>query len=161
MAGVVGVIVAATLSAPGIAHADSGGAGTVTTTQHARDVVFQFPATNPCTNAPGTLTLTSKNEVFHATSQADGTFWITGNDEGTALFTPDDPSGVSASGPFHAWFGESSNQKNDVQHDTFTVVLTGSDGSHMVMRMVDHLSTNASGVVTAAFSKSTTPMQCA
>jgi hypothetical protein len=39
-------------------------------------------------------------------------FWVTGTDEGTATFTPDNPAGVSASGHFASWFGESSNNKN-------------------------------------------------
>jgi hypothetical protein len=134
IAAALGVVAAATFGASGVAIADAGGAGTVTTTQHAENVVlFSGPAPNPCTNASGTF----------------------------AVFTPDDPNGVSAKGPFHSWFGESSNQKNDVQHDTSTVNLTASDGSHIVMRMVDHLSTNASGVVTVVFDKANTTMRCA
>jgi len=138
----------------GAALADAGGQGTVTITQHANNVqFFSMPVTNPCTGAPGTLTAVAANEVFHETSFTMGPeFWVTGTAEGTATFTPDDPQGVSASGHFAAWFGESSNNKNDVQHDTSTFQLTGSDGSHVVVHAADHLSTNANGVVTVNFS---------
>jgi hypothetical protein len=91
--------------------------------------------------------------VFHATFFTNGDeFWVTGMDEGTATFTPDDPSGVSATGHFASWFEESSNNKNDVQHDTNTFNLTGTDGSHTIVHATDHLSTNANGVVTVNFS---------
>jgi hypothetical protein len=137
------------------AGAASGGPpGTVTFTQHANNVLlFSMPVTNPCTGAPGTATAIAATEVFHVTFFQNGDeFWVTGTDEGTITFTPDDPSGVSASGHFASWFGESSNNKNDVQHDIFNANLTGTDGSHVVVSMVDHLSTNALGVVTQNFS---------
>ena len=145
--------VLALLSA-GAALAAAGGQGTVTITTHAHNVVlFSIPVTNPCTGAPGTLTATAANEVFHVTFfTVSDEFWVTGTDEGTATFTPDDPNGISASGHFASWFGESSNNKNDVQHDTNTFNLTGSDGSHVVVHATDHLSTNALGVVTVNFS---------
>jgi len=53
---------------------------------------------------------------------------------------------------FTSWFGESSNNQNDVQHDTNTFQLNGTDGSHTVVHATDHLSTNANGVVTVNFS---------
>jgi hypothetical protein len=58
---------------------------------------------------------------------------------------------VSASGHFAEWFGESFNNKNDVQHDTSAFQLKGSDGSHVVVHAADHFSTNANGVVTVSF----------
>ena len=78
---------------------------------------------------------------------------VTGTAQGMATFTPDDPQGVAASGHFALWFGESRNSKDDVLHDTNTFQLNGTDGSHAVVRMVDHLSTNANGVVTVSFNK--------
>jgi hypothetical protein len=143
------------LVAAGAALADAGGQGTVTITQHANNVVlFSAPSTNPCTGAPGTVTAIAANEVFHVTFFTTGPeFWVTGTDEGTATFTPDNPSGASASGHFVSWFGESFNNKNDVQHATDTFNLRGSDGSHVVMHETFHLSINAAGVVTASFDK--------
>jgi hypothetical protein len=145
------------LATAAAAIAAAGGNGTVTITQHDHNVVlFSDPVTNPCTGEPGTLTAIAANEVFHVTFfTTDDEFWATGTDEGTATFTPDNPNGVSASGHFTAWFGESSNNKNDVQHDTNTFHLTGTDGSRLTAHEVSHLSTNANGVVTVNFDNMT------
>jgi hypothetical protein len=132
------------------------GRGTVTITHHAHNVqLFSESVTNPCTGESGTVTAIAANEVFHVTffMNGDDEFWVTGTDEGTATFTPDDPDGVSASGHFAAWFGESLNEKNDVQHDTFNIQLTNTDGSHIVAHETTHLSINAAGVVTVDFDK--------
>src|SRR5438093_5102364 len=143
------------LLAAGAALAAAGGRGTVTITTHDHNVqLFSDHVTNPCTGAPGTLTAVAANEVFHVTFFTNGDeFWVTGTDEGTATFTPDSPNGISASGHFAAWFGESLNEKNDVQHDTFNLTLTNTDGSHVVVHETSHLSTNAAGVVTVVFDK--------
>ena len=110
------------------------------------------PITNPCTGAPGTLTATAHTGVFHTTSFTTGPeFWITSTAEGTATFTPDDPHGVTASGHFAEWFGVSLNNRNEVQHDTSTFQLKGTDGSHIVVQEVVHFSINANGVVTVNF----------
>jgi len=133
----------------------AGHPGTVTMTTHGHnDVLFSTQVIDPCNGEPGTLTAVAANDVFHVTffSNSDE-FWVTGTAEGTATFTPSDPSGVSASGHFTSWFGESSNQKNDVQHDTNTFRLVGTDGSVAVVHATDHLSTNAQGHVTVNFSK--------
>jgi hypothetical protein len=136
------------------ALADAGGQGTVTQTTHQDNVLlFSMPVTNPCTGESGTLTAIAATSVFHVTFFTNGDeFWVTGTAQGTATFTPDDPSGVSGSGHFTSWFGESSNNKNDVQHDTNTFQLTGTDGSKTTVHMTDHLSTNANGQVTVSFS---------
>ena len=149
----VGLAVVLALLSAGAALA--AGRGTVTITQHAHNVqLFSDPVTNPCNGEPGTLTAIAANEVFHITFFTNGDeLWVTGTDEGTATFTPDDPSGVSASGHFAAWFGESLNEKNDVSHDTFNLQLRASDGSHIVAHETAHLSTNAAGVVTVNFDK--------
>ena len=138
----------------GVAFASSGGAGTETFTEHAHDVpLFEFTAPNPCTGALGTFSATAKNFVFHITTHADGDLWLTGTGTGTATFTPQEAGGVSYSGHFTTWFGEALNEKNSVEHSTSTFVLTGSDGSHVVVHGTDHLSTNAHGEVTVEFEK--------
>jgi hypothetical protein len=152
--------VVALLSA-GVALAAAGGQGTVTITTHDHNVLlFSAPATT-CTGAPGTITAIAANEVFHVTFfTASDEFWVTGTDEGTFTFTPDDPNGVTGSGHFAAWFGESFNNKNDVQHFTNTFNLTASDGSHFVAHETSHLSTNAAGDVTVNFDKMDMHMTC-
>ena len=42
---------------------------------------------------------------------------------------------------------------NDVQHSTFTLTLTNTDGSHVLAHETFHLSTNAAHVVTVNFDK--------
>lgn len=149
----VSLAAALALLTAGATLADAGGQGTVTTTQQFRGLVFSHLVTNPCTGDTGTLTASVKTGVFHVTSFTTGPeFWVTSTDEGTATFTPDDPTGVSASGHYAEWFGESFNNKNDVLHDTSMFNLKGSDGSHIVAQAVDHFSINANGVVTVTFS---------
>jgi hypothetical protein len=139
----------------GAALAAAGGRGTVTTTQQFRDLpLFSQHIANPCTGALGTLGGTAKTAVFHVTSfSTSPEFWMTGTDEGVATFTPDDPDAAIASGHFTLWFGESFNDKNDVQHFTSTFNLKGSDGSHIVVQETAHFSINANGVVTVNFDK--------
>ena len=142
------------LVSAGAALADAGGQGTVTITQHDQNVLFFTTSiTNPCTGETGTLSATAATEIFHVTYFTNGgdEFWMTGTAEGTATFTPDDPNGVSASGHFATWFGESGNNMNDVQHSTFTLTLTNTDGSHVLAHETFHLSTNAAHVVTVNF----------
>ena len=151
----VGLATALALLTAAAALADTGGQGTVTTTQQFRNLpLFAEHVPNPCTGALGTLTGTAKTAVFHVTSFATGPeFWMTGTDEGTATFTPDDPQGVTAVGHFTEWFGESFNNKNDVQHFTSSFRLKGSDGSHILVQETGHFSINANGVLTVSFGK--------
>jgi len=139
----------------GAALADAGGQGTITTTQQFRDLPpISQQVSNPCTGAVGTLTIAIKTGVFHMTSFTTGPeLWVTGTDEGAATFTPDDPTGATASGHFTEWFGESLNNKNDVQHFTSAFNLKGSDGSHVVVSETAHFSINANGVITVNFDK--------
>ena len=139
----------------GGALADAGGRGTVTSTQQLRDfVAFSADMPNPCTGEQGHLTAFVKTAVFHVTSFTTGPeFWLTGTDEGIATFIPDDPHGVSLSGHFAQWFGESLNNRNDVAHFTGTFNLRGTDGSHVVVTETNHVSFNANGVMTVSFDK--------
>jgi hypothetical protein len=131
------------------ALADKGGAGTETFTEHAHgEVLFSMPIVNPCTGVPSVLTAVAANEVFHATQQADGDFWITGTAEGTATLTPEEAGAATYSGHFASWFGAAQNNRNSVEHDTNTFVLRAADGSQTIIHIKDHLSTNANGVVT-------------
>ena len=109
--------------------------------------------TNPCNGESGTLTVIG-NSIFHVTFFANGDeSWATGTITGQATITPTNPSGVSASGHFTAWFGGAVNNKNEVEHSTNTVHLKGSDGSRVVIHGNSHTSTNASGEVTVTFEK--------
>jgi hypothetical protein len=135
------------------ALAAAGGSGTVTETKHAHnEVLFSIPVHNPCTGAPGTLTATAANEVFHVTFFETGPEgWVTGTAEGTVTFTPEEAGGVSAVGHFSEWFGGAFNNKNMVEHSTSNFNLQNSDGSHVVVHGASHVSTNAAGEITRQF----------
>lgn len=135
--------------------ASPGGRGTVTETTHEHNVVVNSEESpNPCTGEAGTITMTASNGVFHVTFfETSDEFWVTGTFEGTATFTPENPAGVSATGHFTAWFGASGNNKNEVEHSTFSVNLKASDGSHITVHATTHVSTNALGEVTVSFEK--------
>ena len=100
----------------------AGGQGADTVTQQFRNVLlFSISTVNPCTGASGTFTATAATEVFHETVLTPGLQGlVTVTAQGVATFTPDDPTGVSASGHFAVWFGESRNSKNDVPDTTRT-----------------------------------------
>ena len=153
--GAVSVAAVFALLVGGTALAAAGGRGTVTSTQQFRDLsLFDAPVaiTNPCTGEPGTLTAIAHTGVFHTTSFTNGVgFWLTTTAEGTATFTPTDPNGVSATGHFAEWHGVSINNKNEVEHDTSTFQLRGTDGSHIAVHEVVHFSINANGRVTVEF----------
>jgi hypothetical protein len=127
---------------------------TETTREHNVVLLSEEGSENPCTHETGTLTAVAANSVFHATFFANSDeFWVTGTSEGTATFTPDAVGGESASGHFAVWFGAAGNNKNEVETNTITFVLSGSNGSHTVVHATGHVSTDANGGVKVQFEK--------
>jgi hypothetical protein len=133
------------------------GAGAVTFTQTFHNATDSFPTPNPCSGVSGTVAITY-NGVFHATFLTSGvgagTGWATGTQTGDVVFTPDDPSQPTYTGHFTIWFGDDNNLRNGVEHSTFSVHATGSDGSTLSFHDVAHLSTSATGA-TFSFDKPT------
>ena len=111
-------------------------------------------ATNPCTRALGTLTLTYSGFV-HVTVNNAGDEWDTGNMHGDFSFVPNDQTQPSYAGHFASWFGDSFNRNNSVSHFTLNIHGTGSDGSTLDFHENGHFSTNADGTVTVAFDNAT------
>lgn len=99
----------------------------------------------PLCGAPGGLLSASGNAVMHATVNAAGDFWATATQEATFTLVQSDPKLPTFSGHYAIWFGVSINNLNDVAHDNFNVVATGSDGSTLNIHVVDHMSISASG----------------
>ena len=97
----------------------------------------------------GTLTETY-NDVFHETINKTGS-WATGTVEGKFTFVPDDPAKVTYTGHFATWFGDENNLQNDVEHATFNVHATGSDGSTLSFHENAQAAMNANGVITVSF----------
>lgn len=118
------------------------GAGAVSFTQTFHNAVQTMPVPNPCTGAPGTVTLTY-NGVAHATFLTSGvgagTGWETFTATGTFAFVPDDPSQPSFSGNFTVWDGDNENLRNFTATATFHLKGTGSDGSTLSFHDVFHI----------------------
>ena len=132
------------------ASADGNGAQTFTQTfKNQTDPPFVDFV--PCRDFQATITITY-NGVLHFTVNKAGDFWATGTMTGTATAVPLDPANPSFSGKFTAWFGTSDNKQNGVDHSTFTVHLTGSDGSTIKFHDTAHVSMSASGM-TVSFDK--------
>ena len=85
-----GLTLSAALLAPRAAFA------TETTTIHFSGTDSRAEV-NPCSGAPGTLTIVFSG-VIHTTDLEDGTFYMTSTTTGTVTFVPDDPSQPSLTG---------------------------------------------------------------
>ena len=134
------------------AAAYAGGNGAQTFTQTFKNQTDPpFVDFVPCRDFQATITITY-NGVLHFTVNKAGDFWATGTMTGTVTAVPLDPSNPSFTGRFTTWFGEADNKQNAVDHSTFTVHLTGSDGSTIKFHDTAHLSSSASGL-TVSFDK--------
>jgi hypothetical protein len=131
------------------------GAGAISYTQTFKNVTDVFHDVNPCSGAPTTITMTY-NGVFHITlltsGQGAGTFWLTGTQTGNVTLVPDDPAQPTYTGHFALWFGDNDNLRNGTETVTFTIHVTGSDGSTLSIHETEHMSVSASGI-TLAFDK--------
>ncbi|NUR15759.1 MAG: hypothetical protein HOQ13_05535 [Dermatophilaceae bacterium] len=139
----------ATLLVSGAGAAGAGGNGAVTFTDNRHGVVDAFHDMNPCTGDPGTVRAV-ENQIFHSTINKTGS-WFTGTVEGMFTFTPDNPSKVTYTGHFATWFGDENNLRNGVEHSTFNVNATGTDGSHLQFHDNAQATLNANGTVTVSF----------
>ena len=142
----IGGMLAFTVTA---AYADGNGAQTFT--QTFKNQTDQFVDFVPCRDYQATITITY-NGVLHFTVNKAGDFWATGTMTGTVTAVPLDASNPSFTGRFTTWFGESDNNQNFVDHSTFRLRLTGSDGSTITAHETVHLSSSASGL-TVGFDK--------
>ena len=133
----------------GAPSAFAGGNGATTFTDNQHGVVDVFQDVNPCTGDPGTVSAV-ENQIFHGTINKTGS-WFTGTVEGQFTFTPDDPSKITYMGHFAIWFGDENNLRNDVEHSTFNVNATGTDGSHLQFHDNAQATLNANGTVTVSF----------
>jgi hypothetical protein len=140
----VAVVVVALLLVSSVT-VSAAGAGAVSQTQTFHNATDSFPTANPCTGVPSTATLTY-NGVMHYTVNKAGDVWATGTQTGSFVLVPDDPTQPTYTGHFTSWFGVSDNQQNGVDHSTFTIHGTGSDGSTLSFHEVAHLSVSASGL---------------
>ncbi len=124
--------------------AQASGAGAMSFTQTFHNVTQTFTsgpmALNPCTGAPGVLTLTY-NGVAHVTFLTSGvgagTGWVTFTNTGDFTFAQQD--GVTFTGHFTAWDGASFNLQNLAATGILEIHGTGSDGSTISVHAVMHM----------------------
>jgi hypothetical protein len=138
---VLGLLVA--LAAPAGAFASSD-----VETIHFAGTVTQ-PSANPCTDAPGTSSVTFKG-VSHTSVTPVGTIHHTATVTGDIAFTPDDPSLPSYTGKFTAWDAQTGAPDATITSTaTFHHTLKGSDGSRIRDRGLFHVTVLADGTITA------------
>ncbi|TMG16584.1 MAG: hypothetical protein E6I01_05100 [Chloroflexi bacterium] len=125
------------------------GNGSATCTVHLQDATFSMPVT-PIACPDGTvvpgglLTVTVNNGVAHITINKAGDEWDTSTLEGTFVFVAA-PTGIAYTGHFTEWFGDSFNNRNQVQHATLNFVGTSATGSKLNLHLELHFSTDANG----------------
>jgi hypothetical protein len=122
-----------------------------TTTTHFSGTMSE-PDTNPCTGAPGTITLTARG-VTHATELPDGSFHATTTITGTFTFVPEDPGQPTLTGKFTIQDSENFNQQNTTVTAMSVFLATGTDGSRVDAHLVFHITINPDGTVTVTFEK--------
>ena len=104
---------------------------------------------NPCSGAPGTLTI-ALSGVLHTTDLEDGSFHTTVTTTGTVTFVPDDPSQASFAGHLAESDSQHTNPRNATATNAEAVVVHGSDGSLGKQRILIHHTVNANGTVTSS-----------
>jgi hypothetical protein len=137
---------ALTLSAALLAPAAAFAAETQTI--HFSDTVSR-PERNPCSGAPGTLTIVVSG-VLHTTDLGDGTVHRTTTTTGTVTFVPNDPSQASFSGHLAESDSEITNPRNAIETNAENVIVHGSDGSLGKQHILVHHTVNANGTVTSS-----------
>lgn len=120
------------------------------------DGTVTMPSANPCTGAPGMVTL-NYHDASHFSSNASGGISFTDTMNGKFSFVPTDSSQPSYTGNFTSWDGGQMNGNNQetVFTATFSVKGKGSDGSHLVYHEVAHTTVTRDGTVTTSFDKPT------
>jgi len=153
-----GLLVAAVLASLGLvgatapAYAAAGGTGhTVTSTENVHGTM-SFQDVNPCTGDLLNIETTS-NIVEHITYFPEGDeVWATFTEEDKVVAT-DPATGVVYTGHATFWGNFNLNERNSNSTFTGSITVTGSDGSVVKYREVDHFTLAANGEVTVSFEK--------
>ena len=110
---------------------------------------------NPCTGDAGAFTMYFRQNTFHVNVNGAGDLWVTGTENGTVSFVPDDPSAPSGTGPFATWFNFNDNNRNGNTTFTFDVEVHLSNGRIVGDHEVGHMNFSSTGAVTLSFDKPT------
>jgi hypothetical protein len=104
---------------------------------------------NPCSGAPGTLTIVLSG-VRQTTDLGDGTVHQIETTTGTVTFVPDDPTQASFSGHLAGSSTRNTNPGNAIETNAENVIVQGSDGSVGKQHILIHTTVNANGTVTSS-----------
>jgi hypothetical protein len=104
---------------------------------------------NPCSGAPGTLTILLSG-LIHVTDLGGDTVRRITTTTGTVTFVPADPGQASFSGHLAESKTEITNPGNAIVTNAENVVVHGSDGSLGKQHILVHQTVNANGTVTSS-----------
>jgi hypothetical protein len=152
----VGVVGAGAVLAPATALAATGGTGHTQTMTEITHGVFDPGLTgpNPCTGADILSENASGTMVNHVTFfPASDKVWSTFTETGKITLV--DSADVTYSGRSTAWGNYNLNEQNTNSSFTFSLKLTGSDGSSITGHEVAHFAMNANGIVIVSFDRMT------
>ena len=151
-----GVVGAGVLMAPVAAMAAPGGTGHTVTMTEVTHGTFdpELSSPNPCTGADILSADASGTVVNHVTFfPAGDEVWATFTETGKVTVV--DAADVTYTGRVTAWGNFNMNEQNSNNSFTFSIKLTGSDGSTITGHEVQHFALNANGVVTVSFDRMT------
>ncbi len=111
------------------------------------------PDTNPCTGSPAIDYDGAGRGTFHRTVFADGTMHVVASIHTDFLIDTIDPAEVDYSGHETDTFSFNGTNGAATTAWTFTPLLTGTDGTHLVAHLVGHITVTAGGDVTVSFER--------
>lgn len=123
--------------------------GVVTSTHIFRNVTQRFPFTNPCSGAPGTATFTFSGVMQVTSLPGAATFQVSGNETGSGVLAPGDPTQPSYSGHFASRFDSTTTPDTGTATTTLTMHGVGSDGSQRNFHLVQLVTMSATGMIVA------------
>jgi hypothetical protein len=111
------------------------------------------PDTNPCTGSPAIDYDLAGRGIVHLVVFADGTTHVNMSFHTDFFIDTIDPAGVDYSGHETDTFAFEGTNGAASTAVTFTPVLTGTDGTHLVAHEVGHFTVTANGDVTVSFDR--------
>ena len=123
--------------------------GEYTFSKDVPEQAITFLTTNPYTNASGSMTITFSG-VFHANRLTEfrklGTSFITGDQNGTFVFTPDDPTQPTISGKFRFGLSGETFPHADIIEFNFKMDGFAPDGSPVTLIQAEQAFVNEGGL---------------
>jgi hypothetical protein len=111
------------------------------------------PDTNPCTGSPAIDYDLAGRGTIHVTEFADGAVHVSMDFHTVFMIDTIDPAEVDYSGHETDTFNFEGTGGIASITSTFTPVLTGTDGSHLVGHLVGHITVTADGEIKVTFER--------